>query len=66
MLLKDADDERRQALFSMIMTPPEARLTGDEEIDSMPTPSWWPGEDTAYAEGQRSKTQLADLRSEAD
>lgn len=62
MLVKDADEEGRKSLTAMIMTPPEARLTGDDEIDSMPTPSWWHGEEEAAEEAQQARTQFSRLK----
>lgn len=63
MLVKDTDEEGRKSLTAMIMTPPEARLTGDEEIDALPTPSWWHGEEEAAQEAQQARAQLSRLRS---
>jgi hypothetical protein len=62
MLVKDTDEEGRRQLTEMIMTPPEARLTGDDEIDAMPAPSWWHGEDAAAEEAQMAKAQLSRLK----
>lgn len=62
MLVKDADEDGRKTLVDIIMTPPEARLTGDDEIDSMPTPSWWHGEDAAAEEAQQARAQLSRLK----
>lgn len=62
MLLKDADDERRAELHALIMTKPEDRLTGDEEIDELPMPSWWHGEEEAFVSGQRAKSQFASMK----
>lgn len=48
------------------MIPPEARLTGDEEIDALPMPSWWDGEEAAAADGRRAMQELAALRPVSD
>jgi len=67
MLLKDQDEEGRRELFTLVMTKPDDRLTGDEEIDSLPMPSWWTGEKAAFEEGQKTISQLSSLRpAEAD
>lgn len=62
MLVKDADEEGRKSLTAMIMTPPEALLTGDDEIDALPTPSWWHGEEVAAVEAQQANAQLSRLK----
>lgn len=62
MLLKDADEEGRRELTALIMTPPEARLTGDEELDEMPIPSWWHGEEEAAVEGQRAAAWYSNIK----
>jgi hypothetical protein len=62
MLLDGTTEEERRELFTMVMTPSEARLTGDEELDSMPIPSWWHGEEEAMVSGQQAASQLAAMR----
>lgn len=62
MLVKDTDEEGRRQLTDMIMTAPEDRLTGDDEIDELPVPSWWHGETAAAEEAQQARAQLARLK----